>query len=170
MKSLKVFALLTVLVSATAAKSQIGVYAGFTGAHLDSPFGTNTVYGPLVGVYLMQGHVITFGADIRGSFLNGHNNEFYTGALGPRVAVKPPVLPFKVYGEALGGVGYYSASGASVSAQTTYFNYQLLAGLDATILPRIDWRVIEFDYSALSGSSVNSKSLTTGLVFRLPTF
>jgi hypothetical protein len=158
-----------VFLTAEAAHAQIGVYAGFTGAHLDSPAGTSTtVYGPLVGVYFQTGRFIAIGADARGSFLNGNNNQFYTGAIGPRVAIKPPVLPIKSYAEALFGIASYN-NGIS-SSNATYANYQILGGVEATILPRIDWRVIEFDYSAVFNNPVNARSLTTGLVIRLPTF
>jgi len=42
-----------------------------------------------------------------------------------------------------------------------------VGGLDTTILPHVDWRVIEFAYSAATGSPVNAKIFTTGLVLRL---
>jgi hypothetical protein len=156
------FALL--FAAATTSKAQIGVYAGFSGARLNS---SNTnVYGPLVGVYAQSGHFLAIGADVRGSFLSRNGNQFYTGALGPRIAFKPIILPIKPYGEALVGVASFNNGGGSNS---TNFNYQLLAGVDTTILPRLDWRIIEFDYSATTGNnSINAKILTTGLVFRLP--
>jgi hypothetical protein len=164
-----ILATLAVLLSAATAKAQIGVYTGFTGAHLDSASGSSTtVYGPLVGIYLQSGRFIAIGADARGAFLNGNHNQFYTGAIGPRIAIKPPVLPIKPYAEALFGVASYN--GGNSSPNTTYVNYQILGGIDATILPRIDWRVIEFDYSAVYNNPINAKSLTTGLIIRLPTF
>ena len=164
-----IFATVFVVLSAVAGRAQIGICAGFTGAHLNSASGrSTTVYGPLIGAYLQTGRFIAIGGDLRGSFLNGSSNQFYTGAIGPRIAIKPPVFPIKPYGEAL--FGFASYNGGNGSPNTTYVNYQLLAGVDATILPRIDWRVIEFDYSAVYNDPINAKTLTTGLVFRLPTF
>jgi hypothetical protein len=151
-------ATLFVFLSAAAAEAQIGIYAGFTGAFLDP---TNaTIFGPLIGVYAQTGRFIAIGADVRGSFLNYDGNQFYTGAAGPRIAFKPEILPIKPYVEALAGIASYTG-GSSI-------NYQIIGGIDATILPRIDWRVVEFDYSAVYNNSLNAKSLTTGLVFRLP--
>lgn len=152
-------ALFTLLFAAAAnANAQIAIYAGFSGARLNST--STNVYGPLVGVYAQTGRFLAIGADVRGSFLTRSGNQFYTGALGPRIALKPVGLPIKPYAEALVGVANSSSS--------TNLNYQILAGVDATILPHLDWRVIEFDYSATTNSSINAKILTTGLVFRLP--
>ncbi|MHB1857169.1 MAG: hypothetical protein ACYCPM_07010, partial [Acidobacteriaceae bacterium] len=68
------------------------------------------------------------------------------------------------------GAGHadYGQGVAHVSA--TKFQYQFLGGLDLTVLPRIDWRVVEFSYGGLSGlgSSLNPKTISTGIVVRLP--
>lgn len=154
--------LLLALLFAAAANAQIGVYAGFSGGHDTSV--SSTVFGPLVGIYAQKGALLALGADARGSFLSRNGGQFYTGAIGPRIAINPPVLPIKPYLEGLVGVG--NTSGGSSSS--THLNYQVLFGIDATILPRIDWRVIEYDYSALVGNSTSATILTTGIVIRLP--
>lgn len=145
------------------ARAQIGIYAGFSGAQLNP--GSSTLYGPVFGAYVQKGYILNLGADLRGSFLTHNGVTFNTGAIGPRVAVKPLALPFRPYGEAL--VGIASISGGSTPS-SHHLNYQLIAGLDTTILPRIDWRIVEFDYSAMTSNSVNAKIFTTGLVLRLP--
>jgi hypothetical protein len=160
MKPLRAIALLAVLFPLTA-RAQIGVYAGFSGAHLNS----TTVFGPLVGVYAQRGALLMLGGDVRGSFLNRNGQQFNTGAIGPRLALHPVGLPIKPYIEALVGIASYNTGNSS---NATHLNYQILGGIDATLLPRLDWRVIEFDYSALAGSSLNATILTTGIVFRLP--
>lgn len=159
---LTIVAALFIFFAATAT-AQLGVYAGFSGAQLTGS--SSNVYGPLVGAYLQKGDLLQLGLDLRGTFLTHNSAQFNTGAVGPRLAFKPVVLPFKPYAEALVGIASYS-SGATRSA--THLNYQLLAGIDTTILPRIDWRILEFDYSATPSNSINAKILTTGLVFRLP--
>lgn len=146
--------------------AQIGVYAGFSGAPL-SGAGTNTAYGTQVGIYKQTGYamnLVSVGGDLRGTFLNHDGFHYYTGAIGPRIAFKAPILPLRPYVEGLIGVGnvQYSSNNSS-----THFNYQAAAGLDVTIIPRLDWRIVEFDYSALTGQSVNAKILTTGLVLRV---
>lgn len=147
--------------------SQVAVYAGFSGAKA-SGVSSEWVYGPLVGIYKQAGyvaHTVNIGGDLRGSFIGRNGFHYYTGAVGPRVAFKPPVLPLRPYIEGLIGVASYNSGNGTDS--TTHFNYQVAGGLDVTFLPRIDWRVVEFDYSAVSGASVNAKILTTGLVLRL---
>jgi len=145
------------------ANAQIGVYAGFSGGHDTSI--SSTVYGPLVGIYAQSSGFLSLGGDARGSFLSRSGSHFFTGAIGPRIALKPVGLPVKPYLEGLVGVGNTSGGGSS---SATHLNYQVLFGIDATILPRIDWRVIEYDYSALAGASNSATILTTGLVTRLP--
>lgn len=162
MKPLRAIALaLLVLLFTLTAKAQIGVYAGFSGAH----FNSTTVLGPLVGVYAQRGALLMLGGDVRGSFLNRNGQQFNTGAIGPRLALHPVGLPIKPYVEALIGI---ASTNTGSSSSTTHLNYQILGGIDATLLPHLDWRVIEFDYSALTGRSLNANILTTGIVFRLP--
>lgn len=149
-----------------ALQAQIAVYAGFSGAPIGGASGTNWAYGPLVGAYKQTGYaanIVSIGGDIRGSFLSRNDFHYYTGAVGPRFAFKAPALPFRPYVEGLVGAGNVQNSGIS----NTHFNYQILAGLDMTIFPRVDWRVVEFDYSAVSSQSINAKIFTTGLVLRI---
>jgi hypothetical protein len=158
------FALL--LVAPLAVHAQIGVYAGFSGAPV-SGAGTSSAYGPLVGIYKQTGYamgLVSIGGDLRGSFLSHDGFHYYTGAIGPRVAFKAPIVPLRPYVEGLIGVGNVQFSSNNSS---THFNYQVVGGLDLTVVPRLDWRVVEFDYSALPSQSVNAKILTTGLVLRV---
>jgi len=147
--------------------AQIAIYGGFSGARA-SGVSSEWIYGPMVGLYKQHGYVantVNIGGDLRGSFLGRNGFHYYTVAVGPRVAFKPPVLPLRPYIEGLIGVASYNSGNGTDS--TTHFNYQFAGGLDVTFLPKIDWRVIEFDYSAVSGQRVNAKVLTTGLVLRL---
>ena len=159
---LPVVAALFVSFFTTTALAQVGVYAGFSGGHVTAASGT--LLGPLFGVYMQRGSPLSIGLDVRGSFLTRNGTQFYTGAVGPRVAITPPLSRIKPYLEGLVGVGGVS-SGASSS---THLNYQVLFGVDATIVPRVDWRVIEYSYSALQGASTSATILTTGIVLRLP--
>lgn len=156
-------AILFALFCVATAKAQIGAYAGFSGGHDTAASGT--FYGPLLGIYIQTHSFLSFGADARGSFLTHSGAQFYTGAIGPRFSIKPPVLPIKPYVEGLVGVGGISINNSSSS---THLNYQILVGIDAAIFPHIDWRVIEYDYSAFTGNSPSASILTTGVVFRLP--
>ena len=159
--------LFTLLFSGIAvrADAQIGVYAGFSGAPVNGSGATQSAFGPTFGVYAQSGRYISFGGDFRGTFLARNGFNYFTGAAGPRLVLKTPVLPFRPYVEGL--VGVASVRDGDGSSSSTNLNYQILGGVDMTILPRIDWRVLEFDYSAASGSSVNAKIFTTGIVLRL---
>jgi len=158
--------LLCLLLAPSAAHAQIAVYAGFSGASIANG-GTDWAYGPLFGAYKQTGYaanIVSIGGDARASFLSHDNFHYYTGAVGPRIAFKAPILPFRPYVEGLVGVGNVQTDGRN---SNTHFNYQVLGGLDTTLLPRLDWRVVEFDYSAVSSQSVSAKIFTTGLVLRL---
>ena len=147
--------------------AQLAVYGGFSAAST-SGVSSQWSYGGMVGLYKQSGHlasIINIGGDLRGSFITRNDFHYYTGAVGPRVAFKVPVLPLRPYVEGLVGVASYNAGNASDS--TTHFNYQVVGGLDLTLVPHVDWRVVDFDYSAVSGQNVNAKILSTGLVIRL---
>jgi hypothetical protein len=144
------------------AEAQTAIYAGFSGASITSgPESSN--YGALVGLYAQSGRYAYFGGDFRGSILSHNGFDFYSGAVGPRLAFKPPVLPLRPYIEGLVGVANYN-SGRNTSSGT-HLNYHVVAGLDWTLLPHIDWRVIDYDYSGTTGP-VSANILSTGLVVR----
>lgn len=149
------------------ASAQTGIYAAFTGAKLNS--NTDWIYGPTVGVYFDTWHfgLVSAGIDLRGQFLGGAGaTQLNSGLGGIRVAATPHILPIKPYAEAIGGIGYAKFGQTSSSN----FEYNFLGGIDFTFFPRLDWRVAEFSYGGLSSldSGYHPKTLSTGLVFRLP--
>jgi hypothetical protein len=122
----------------------------------------------MFGIYKQSGYLdstFNIGGDLRGSFLSRNGFNYYTGAAGPRFAFKVPVIPLRPYVEGLVGVANYNSGNGTDS--TTHFNYQVVGGLDMTFFPKIDWRVVDFAYSAVSGQNVNAKILSTGLVIRI---
>lgn len=172
LKYLASAALFAAFLPAMPAKAQLGVYANFSAAKLNYS-NTNWIYGPGFGAYLDHGEFWLFsaGVDARGEILGtGSSTRFDAGYVGPRLVLKPRVVPIMPYVEGLVGAGYaqYGPAGAQTSA--TKFSYQFVGGVDYTILPRIDWRVAEFSYGGLSilGSSLNPKVISTGIVIRLP--
>src|SRR5215467_6449000 len=77
--------------------AQIAIYGGFSGARA-SGVSSEWIYGPMVGLYKQHGYVantVNIGGDLRGSFLGRNGFHYYTVAVGPRVAFKPPVLPLR---------------------------------------------------------------------------
>ncbi len=153
------------------ARAQTGVYASFTAAKMDS---TNSkwIYGPTVGAYFDSSHfaVLEWGADLRGTFLGGGGaTQLQSGLVGPRVVVHAPIIPIKPYAEGLVGIGHGQVAG---QASATKFQYEVLGGIEYTLVPRIDWRVVEVGYSSLTNfdGGLTPKTFSTGLVVRLPSF
>lgn len=153
-----------------AAHAQTGIYVEFGGSKVDAP-SNQWIYGPTFGLYhdFYSVPFVHLGADLRGSVLGiSQTTTLYNGLVGPRVSLHPHVLPLMPYLEGLGGVGHYDF-GAGQGANTK-FEYQLLAGIDLTVIPRLDWRVVEFSYGGLSAfnGDLHPKTISTGLVLRLP--
>jgi hypothetical protein len=152
--------------------AQLGLYGTFTTTKLNVPAYDNWLYGATFGAYLASGHfaLLSVGIDGRGSFDSRGPTGYYSGAIGPRVALNTHILPVSPYVEATAGVGHATFSQATPSS-VTKFEYQFLGGLDFTVLPRVDWRVAEFSYGSLTGlngSSFHPKTISSGIVLRLP--
>jgi hypothetical protein len=152
------------------ASAQTGIYAEFGGSKINAP-SDDWIYGPTFGVYsdFIPLPFVHLGADLRGSVLGvSQNTTLYSGMIGPRLSVHPHVLPISPYIEAVFGIGHYDYGFNGGS--DTKFEYQFLGGIDHTVIPRLDWRVVEFSYGGLSafGSSIHPKTISTGLVLRLP--
>jgi hypothetical protein len=154
------------------ARAQTGIYASFTASKVDTS-DKQWIYGPTVGVYFDTSHfaIVELGVDLRGNFLGGsRSTQIQSGVAGPRLVLRTPIIPIRPYAEGLLGVGHGTTGlGAERVIQTT-IEYQFLAGLDLTLIPHVDWRVVEFSYGSLSNfeGGLHPRSLSTGLVFRLP--
>jgi hypothetical protein len=155
--------------STVPAAAQLGISGAFTASRLDHPVtnvGSPTMlYGTTVSAYYQRGDFLALGGDVRANFLGGSGVSLNSGVAGPRVAAKLHAVPLQIYGEALGGFGSYTSS--STASNAIEAEYQLVVGVDATILPRIDWRVVEYNYTGASGN-LSSNSLSTGIVLRIP--
>lgn len=172
MKRSRLIALIVLIASSTVAMAQIGLYAEFSAAQLNG-VDTGWFYGPTFGGYFDKGHLffLSTGLDFRGAILGtGGSTTFDSGLAGPRLVFRPHVVPIDPYVEVLGGVGHAEYNQGGAKTTETQFEYQFLGGIDVTILPRIDWRVAEFSYGALSGlsNSFNPETISTGIVLRLP--
>lgn len=158
-------------------RAQTAIYAEFTGGKIPAA-NTDWMYGPTIGLYHDNGlGLIALGYDVRGSFLRrgdthgaGSNESLNTLEVGVRAAVTPHVLPIKPYVEALAGYSGLTVGQGSARESASHVAYQFLGGVDFTFLPRLDWRVVEFSYGRLSGlgNTYAPKTISTGLVFRLP--
>jgi hypothetical protein len=110
---------------------------------------------------LLHAAIFDISVDARGDL----SSNIKSGFLGPRVAVKLPVIPLKPYGEFIFGVSTYSTP-AHLPIPND-FAYRYVVGLDTTILPHIDWRVADFSYAINnSATGTHAKTLSSGLVIR----
>jgi len=146
-----------------AAGAQVGIYGGLSGAAIHSG-PTPTAWGALVGLYAQSGRNSIFGGDFRGSFVTRNGFHYNTGAIGPRVALKLRLLPLRPYVEGLAGIASYNSGAGTSSA--THLSYHAVVGFDWTVAPRIDWRVLDYDFSGTSGS-VRANIFSTGISIRV---
>jgi hypothetical protein len=172
MKLFRLPAMFLFVLSPLSLHAQLGLYGSFSATKLNVPNNNNFIYGSTFGGYLASGKLALFnwGVDLRGTAAGGGGTNFYSGTAGPRLGFNPHVIPIQPYIEGTAGVGHADFFDAPVSSLTK-FEYQFLGGFDYTILPRVDWRVAEFSYgglSGLNGESFHPKSISTGIVLRVP--
>ncbi len=177
MKFLKFLPFL-LLIASLPAMAQIGLYSGYSASKINAPH-ADWISGPIVGAYGEKGHIsfLTTGLDMRGAFLfGGDYTHLFNVLAGPRLAFVPRVVPLQPYAEGLVGLGHYvSGSQPQVGrgpANGTYneLEYQVIGGMDLNVAPHVDWRVVEFSYSGISGLGLSShpRSVIMGIVVRLP--
>ncbi|HUZ97532.1 MAG TPA: hypothetical protein VMU57_21720 [Edaphobacter sp.] len=171
-----------IALSSAAARAQVAIYGTFDATHLsdNSNHQATWFYGPSIGAYYDFVHLgpLAAGVDLRGNFLFGSHEKYRSGLVGLRLSAKPPILPIKPYAQFSIGAGGAKADGTANFPDTNYstkFQYEVLGGVDLTVLPRIDLRVAEVGYGRMSGvnggTNAPASSLVTvgaGLVFRLP--
>ncbi len=175
MKLSRLLALALFLISPLYLHAQLGLYGAFTVQNLGVPDNSGyAFYGGTFGAYLASGRlaILSLGVDLRGSFTRNGGDSFDSGSIGPRLALNTHILPIQPYVEGTVGLGSLNFAGGSAS-NGVKFEYQVLGGLDFTVLPRVDWRVAEYSYgglSSLNNYNFHPKSLSTGIVLRLPRF
>ena len=104
MQRIRWFLILLSVLSPLAAKAQLGLYGTFTGTRL-SGAASDWLYGGTAGAYLNHGiwSFLSTGLDLRGSAGNNSGVVFTSGSFGPRLALRPFILPVKPYAEVGGG-------------------------------------------------------------------
>jgi hypothetical protein len=168
MNTRSILAIASILLGLTAtASAQVGVYAEISGAGVGQTSGTSSslYFGPTFGAQYEKGHLLRLGGDFRGTILSSNGTTTRSVVFGPRVSVHPPVLPVKPYGEFLIGAGGIKAS--TTSTYDNHVDYEYVLGLDSTILPHIDWRVIEYVHASYINNASNDRNqISTGIVVR----
>jgi len=127
-----------------------------------SGWNTATTFGFYYG--LRHFGLFDLSADVRGDL--SHNID--SGILGPRLAAKIPVFPIMPYAELLFGESSYSTQ-SDGHKNANNFTYRYVTGVDVTLIPHFDWRVVDFSYSSgitQFNANVHPKTITTGFVLR----
>jgi Outer membrane protein beta-barrel domain len=167
------FALLLFALSIPAARAQTAIYGQFSAARFNTdtvPKANNWGYGGGFGLYsdFYKLPFAKLGGDIRFQFVRpADNTTLFSTLLGPRLALHPKVVPLNPYAEFLFGAGRFTYGNNSPS--TTQFDWRALGGVDKTLLPHLDWRIIEVSYGQLNTYSGRLRPVTfsTGIVLRL---
>lgn len=108
--------------------------------------------------------LLDLSGDVRGDL----SRNIYSGILGPRLAVEIPVFPIMPYGEFLFGESSYSTQ-SNGARDANNFTYRAVVGVDFTLIPHFDWRVVDYSYSSgitQFGANVHPQTITTGFVVR----
>jgi len=163
--------------SSSVTNAQLGIYGLFNTTHdgaVDAWY-----HGFTLGAYdhLINAGPVHAGLDVRGSFETGSQYHYRSFLIGPRLQVRPPVLPINPYIQAEIGFGGSRYTGGSPFAThySNKFQYGVIGGLEYTVLPRIDLRLPEISYQRMSAVSsvpnapkVSLVGLGFGVVVRLP--
>lgn len=184
--------------AASTARAQAAIYGTFTvnelGGLKSSPLANSLVIhdsvvpiGGTLGAYydFMKLGPVKLGADLRGTltttnqdayYSSGYGSRLYSGLGGIRAVFHTRWTPIRPYVQ--GSVGFartdygfaQANSGTNNNIKlTNNFQYEGFAGVDITLLPVMDFRVVEFGYGGLSNNhNYPIKSVSSGLVFHLP--
>ncbi len=160
--------LLAAVSMAPAARAQIAAGVALTGQNLTqyyTPGQSKWIYGPTISLQDEHGHVLKLGGDLRASFLRRDGVGVNSFAIGPRASVKLPAVPIRPYAEVL--IGIIGVRSTNTGPFTTHVEYQYVFGVDQTVLPHVDWRVLEYSHGGVVNSSEDKRDqLSTGLIFR----
>lgn len=126
--------------------------------------GAGAIWGGSGGAYF-QGHLLGF--MLRGTALPGNSTiRLYNAVLGPRLALSLPI--FRVYVEAGGGMGHAGFYNGSNFGSSWGPSWQVDAGLVHSLLPHLDWRVVDLSYGRIyAGPGVSPEMISTGLALHL---
>ena len=166
-----IFLLALVVAFSSVARAQLAGYVLYTGANTGLA-NSSWEMGPTIGLY-GEGSLtplIALGVDGRGVILAKNGEKLDSGLIGPRLSFHPHLFRIAPYTEFLFGMGhtFVPAQGSAAQIEVTKFEYSLLGGVDYTLVPRLDWRVIEFSYGGFTAftGSYHPKMLSSGLVLR----
>jgi hypothetical protein len=172
LKPLTLATICLLALSCLSAKAQLTVYGKLDFNRYNSNNGDNdavNLYGGGVGIQDNFLHVgpLSLGADLRGDLDSGSQNTYYSLLFGAPVSFKLHTV--KPYLEPVVGVGGVKYTGPTAAGITTHYSGELtfggVGGVVATVLPHLDWRVVEVGYISERGGTPDLL-VSTGLGFR----
>lgn len=182
------------LLTAIAARAQVGVYGTVTGERLNgftctqtscaASNGTEKPYGGTFGGYYDFRSMGPFrlGVDLRGSVLNSNKSatnfasstdfvRHYSFLGGVRAGVHTPLKWLHPYAQMSAGLGRSNADLVATDprAYQNYTQVEGFVGADISILPVLDLRAIELGAGEMFGPASHSiQSIGIGVVFHTP--
>ncbi|MBS1821609.1 MAG: hypothetical protein JST61_06500 [Acidobacteria bacterium] len=154
------------VIHSSPAHAQIAIYDTVGGGTFNSAPNNLGVHH-VIGAYISNGfarHTISVGGDFRASLMGRDGYHYNTFAVGPRISFNPHVIRLHPYAEGLVGLANYK--GGKNASSSNHLSYQIVGGMDATIFPHFDWRVVDLSYNATTGQDLRSFTAATGIVFR----
>lgn len=154
-----------------AAQGQNAVYGAFSASDYrlpNVPWKTGGMFGFYADPFGVP--FVKAGVDLRVSLIGSGTETVDSYMGGLRVQIHPHLVRLMPYGEALIGGAHVNVGQGSANTNKTGAEYQLVGGADFTILPHIDWRVVDYSWGNVFnvGETIHPQTLSTGLVVRLP--
>lgn len=165
------------------ARAQYGAYINFNAQHIDSSARNISdtagslsdgvwLFGPQFGIYddFLHEGPLHLGVDLRGSILSRGDAKFNNGMAGLVASVQSHALPVRPYVMVSAGVAGFNYG--RKQEMTNMLQYEISGGVDTTIFPRIDWKLVEVGGGGLStfGSGQQGANgtfhISTGLAIR----
>lgn len=184
------FPFLVALALSACARAQTSIYGTVTVDHVtgikcqQASCGSNDgTINPLGGIGGIS-HDLRFvgpfrlGVDVRGGSVVGNKNaaiyanspkpRLFSVLGGVRASARTPIFHVTPYLEGLVGYGRSTLNGTALYSSGVEFHG--LAGVDLSLLPALDFRVVELGAGSVhsAGSNYPVESISSGLVFHLP--
>lgn len=178
---MKLFATAFLALACLSASAQISIYGKLDiDHHTDTNSSSSfSVFGGGVGLQDDFAHLgpLSLGGDLRGDFESGNQYRYRSILGGLPVGFSIPIVGLKPYVEPLVGVGGAKFTGPTGTGgsqivvspnYTNKFTYGAVGGLLFTVLPHLDWRVIEVGYTREKDAHLTNPNLlvSTGLGLR----
>jgi hypothetical protein len=151
------------------ANAQTAIYGAVSASNLNDA-NVGWKYGDTFGLYYDHWGVpfVRAGIDVRASFIGSGATKMDSGLIGPRIQLHPHVLPLMPYAEALVGGAHVKVGEGIAYTDKSSPEWALDGGLDMTVFPRLDWRVVDYSWGRVINTGFRPQTLSTGLVLRLP--